>query len=239
MEIIHLEEIGSTNEYVKNNITNLNDKSLVFADRQISGHGRLGRTWVDTGDENLYLTFVLKPFKEMNPIYANLTQYLSLILCYVLEEEYNLKPQIKWPNDVLVNNKKIAGILSEGTTQAGVFQGLALGIGVNLNTPNEKLAKIDKPATSILSETTQIVDKTEFIKKLCTKFFLLYDNFIEKGFSSIKSFYTDRASFLGKDISINVLGDVHRGIAMDVSDDGSLILRESDKDNVYFIGDIL
>ena len=222
----------------------------------------MGRTWVDTGDENLYLTFVLKPFKEMNPIYANLTQYLSLILCYVLEEEYNLKPQIKWPNDVLVNNKKtkkakgsrslyrnwrnwyfnnkkIAGILSEGTTQAGVFQGLALGIGVNLNTPNEKLAKIDKPATSILSETTQIVDKTEFIKKLCTKFFLLYDNFIEKGFSSIKSFYTDRASFLGKDISINVLGDVHRGIAMDVSDDGSLILRESDKDNVYFIGDIL
>ena len=65
----------------------------------------MGRTWVDTGDENLYLTFVLKPFKEMNPIYANLTQYLSLILCYVLEEEYNLKPQIKWPNDVLVNNK--------------------------------------------------------------------------------------------------------------------------------------
>ena len=107
MEIIHLEEIGSTNEYVKNNITNLNDKSVVYADRQISGHGRLGRTWVDTGDENLYLTFVLKPFKEMNPIYANLTQYLSLILCYVLEEEYNLKPQIKWPNDVLVNNKKM------------------------------------------------------------------------------------------------------------------------------------
>ena len=82
MEIIHLEEIGSTNEYVKNNITNLNDKSVVYADRQISGHGRLGRTWVDTGDENLYLTFVLKPFKEMNPIYANLTQYLSKYLWY-------------------------------------------------------------------------------------------------------------------------------------------------------------
>lgn len=239
MEIIHLDEINSTNEYVKQNIANLKDKSIVYADRQISGHGRLGRIWVDSGDENLYLTFVLKPFKEIKPIYANLTQFLSLVLCYVLEDDYNLSPKIKWPNDVLVNNKKIAGILSEGTTQAGVFQGLALGIGVNLNTPKEKLDKIDKPATSVFSETMQIVDKLDFIKKLCTKFFLLYDEFILDGFVSIKPFYINRASFLGKNISINVLGDVHEGLAVDVSDDGSLILRESDKDNVYFIGDIL
>lgn len=143
VHIIHLDEISSTNDYVKQNIQNLEDMSVIYTDRQTSGHGRLGRTWVDTGEENLFMTLVLKPFKDLNPIYPNFTQYLSVILALVLEEEYNLKPQIKWPNDVLINGKKIAGILSEGTTKGTEFLGLALGLGVNLNTSVETLAKIE------------------------------------------------------------------------------------------------
>lgn len=238
-KLIHLDEISSTNDYVKQNIRNLEHMSAVYADRQSSGHGRLGRKWVDTGDENLFLTLVLKPFNTLNPIYPNFTQYLSVILALVLEEEYNLKPQIKWPNDVLINGKKIAGILSEGTTKGTEFLGLALGLGVNLNTSAQTLAIIDKPATSILNETGQKIDKVIFIKKLLNKFCLLYDSFIKDGFLSVKDLYVNRAYFLNGEITVNVLGTIHTGLAENITDEGSLVLNENNKKNVYLIGDIL
>lgn len=239
MNIIHLDEISSTNDYVKQNIKNLEHLSAVYADRQTSGHGRLGRKWVDTGDENLFLTLLLKPFNTLHPIYPNFTQYLSVILSLVLEEEYNLKPQIKWPNDVLINGKKIAGILSEGTTKGTEFLGLALGLGVNLNTSAQTLALIDKPATSILNETGLKIDKEIFIKKLLNKFCLLYDSFIKDGFLSVKDLYVERAFFLNKEITVNVLGTMHTGLAEDITDEGSLILNENNEKNIYLIGDIL
>ena len=236
---IHLNTVNSTNDYVKNNISELDDLSFVYSDRQTSGRGRLDRKWVDTDDENLFLTIVLKPFPELNQIYSNFTQYLAVMLSLVLEEEYNLKPQIKWPNDVLINGKKVAGILAEGTTQAGKFQGLALGVGVNLNTGNEKLKKIDKPATSIFNEIGVKIDKEKFLEKLSSKFCLMYDEYIEGGFPTIKNLYTNRAIFIGKEIEVNVLGVIHKGIAEGITDNGSLILKEGSDKNVYYIGDIL
>ncbi|MCD8377493.1 MAG: hypothetical protein LUB59_01750, partial [Candidatus Gastranaerophilales bacterium] len=75
MKLIHLDKIGSTNEYAKENMGLLEDKTAIYADIQTSGHGRSGRKWIDTGKDNLYLTLVLKPFNDLNPIYSNLTQY--------------------------------------------------------------------------------------------------------------------------------------------------------------------
>lgn len=239
MNLVHLEEISSTNDYVKQNIQNLEDMSVVYANRQTNGHGRLGRTWVDTGENNLFMTIVLKPFKEPNPIYPNFTQYLSVILSLVLEEEYKLPAQIKWPNDVLINGKKIAGILSEGATKGNEFLGLALGLGVNLNTTPETLALIDKPATSIFAETGMKINKEIFIEKLLNKFCLLYDSFIKNGFLSVKDLYIERAYFLGKEITINVLGELHSGIVESITDEGSLVLNENNNMKVYLIGDIL
>ena len=239
MNIIHLDEISSTNDYVKQTITTLEDLTVVYADRQTSGHGRLNRKWTDTGDDNLFMTIVLKPFKTLNPIYPNFTQYLSVILSLVLDEEYGLQPQIKWPNEVLIDGKKIAGILSEGTTKGTDFLGLALGLGVNLNTTKENLLTIDKPATSIFAETNKKIDKEIFIKKLLKKFCLLYDNFITNGFLSVKNSYKSRAFFLNKEITVNVLGTKHTGIAEDITNEGSLIVKEDNKQNVYLIGDIL
>ena len=237
MKSIHLEEINSTNDYVKKHMSELENLTFVYADRQTSGRGRLDRKWVDSGEENLFLTIVIKPSSPN--FLSNFTQYLSVILAMVLEEEYHLPPQIKWPNDVLVNGKKIAGILAEGTTHGGVFSGLALGIGVNLNTSQKELKKIDKPATSIFNETGLKIDKKIFLEKLYNKFCLLYDGFVCKGFVCIKEYYETKSIFLGNEISINVLGEIHRGIAEKITDEGALVLKENDKENIYYIGDIL
>lgn len=239
MKKIYLSEVDSTNLYAKSNIENLADKSIVHAANQTAGRGRLQRTWVNLGEGNLFLTFVLKPSNSFNEVYSNLTQYLSVVLCKILEE-YGLKPQIKWPNDVLINGKKIAGILSETVMQGSLFKGLVLGIGVNLNTSEKDLASvIDKEATSLNLEISKSVDVNLFLDKLAEEFFADYDNFLQKGFELIKNDYISRTCFLDTEICVQVFNDKKCGIAKAINDKGELVMSNNQKEFVLTIGDIL
>lgn len=239
MKKIYLSEVDSTNLYAKSNIENLADKSIVHAVNQTAGRGRLERTWVNLGEGNLFLTFVLKPSNSFNEVYSNLTQYLSVVLCKILEE-YGLKPQIKWPNDVLINGKKIAGILSETVMQGSLFKGLVLGIGVNLNTSEKDLASvIDKEATSLNLEISKPVDVNLFLDKLAEEFFADYDNFLQKGFELIKNDYISRTCFLDTEICVQVFNDKKCGIAKAINDKGELVMSNNQKEFVLTIGDIL
>lgn len=239
MKKIYLSEVDSTNLYAKSNIENLADKSIVHAANQTAGRGRLQRTWVNLGEGNLFLTFVLKPSNSFNEVYSNLTQYLSVVLCKILEE-YGLKPQIKWPNDVLINGKKIAGILSETVMQGSLFKGLVLGIGVNLNTSEKDLASvIDKEATSLNLEISKLVDVNLFLDKLAEEFFADYDNFLQKGFELIKNDYISRTCFLDTEICVQVFNDKKCGIAKAINDKGELVMSNNQKEFVLTIGDIL
>ncbi len=239
MKKIYLSEVDSTNLYAKSNIENLADKSIVHAANQTAGRGRLQRNWVNLGEGNLFLTFVLKPSNSFNEVYSNLTQYLSVVLCKILEE-YGLKPQIKWPNDVLINGKKIAGILSETVMQGSFFKGLVLGIGVNLNTSEKDLASvIDKEATSLNLEISKPVDVNLFLDKLAEEFFADYDNFLQKGFELIKNDYISRTCFLDTEICVQVFNDKKCGIAKAINDKGELVMSNNEKEFVLTIGDIL
>ena len=239
MKKIYLSEVDSTNLYAKSNIENLADKSIVHAANQTAGRGRLQRTWVNLGEGNLFLTFVLKPSNSFNEVYSNLTQYLSVVLCKILEE-YGLKPQIKWPNDVLINGKKIAGILSETVMQGSLFKGLVLGIGVNLNTSEKDLTSvIDKEATSLNLEISKPDDVNLFLDKLAEEFFADYDNFLQKGFELIKNDYISRTCFLDTEICVQVFNDKKCGIAKAINDKGELVMSNNQKEFVLTIGDIL
>lgn len=239
MKKIYLSEVDSTNLYAKSNIENLADKSIVHAANQTAGRGRLQRTWVNLGEGNLFLTFVLKPSNSFNEVYSNLTQYLSVVLCKILEE-YGLKPKIKWPNDVLINGKKIAGILSETVMQGSLFKGLVLGIGVNLNTSEKDLTSvIDKEATSLNLEISKPVDVNLFLDKLAEEFFADYDNFLQKGFELIKNDYISRTCFLDTEICVQVFNDKKCGIAKAINDKGELVMSNNQKEFVLTIGDIL
>ena len=240
MKTIFLPETDSTNNYVKTHMAELSHLTFVTAERQTNGRGRLNRKWIDSGDDNLFLTIVIKPDKNVKKIYYPcFTQYLSVILAMTLEDNYEITPEIKWPNDVLIKGRKIAGILAEGTTKGTTFIGLALGIGVNLNTPPERLKEIDKPATSLFNETGKKIDKQIFFNQLSNKFCLLYDRYVCEGFKFIKDYYESKSGFLTKEISINVLGETHTGIAERITDDGALVLNENNTENIYYIGDIL
>lgn len=238
MELIFKEELGSTNAYVKEHMSELSDTTVVYTSRQTNGRGRLTRKWADVGENNIYMTFCLKPSKNFENVYSNLTQYLSVSLCKTLTK-YGVNSQIKWPNDVLVNGKKIAGILSETSMQGDRFKGIALGIGVNLNATQEVLETIDKPATSLSVILGKEIDREEFLRALTDEFFADYENFLQTGFAMIREFYLCHASFLNNDINVNVLGKIESGCAVDVTNDGALILEKDNIRNTLLIGDIL
>ncbi len=241
MRRVYLETVDSTNKWAKEHIAELEDKTIVYTYNQTSGRGRLNRKWNNIGTDNIYASLVLKPSDKMEEVYSNLTQYLSVVLAKTFEE-YGVTPNIKWPNDIQINGKKISGILAEGVgiNNYGRCDGIVLGFGVNLNTSPEILEKINQPATSLNIETGKKIDKEKFLKKLTDRFCLLYDKFIEEGFLLIKEDYTKRVSFLNKNVSVNVFDKIVTGKAIEITDNGALkIVDKNNNEQILFIGDIL
>jgi BirA family biotin operon repressor/biotin-[acetyl-CoA-carboxylase] ligase len=240
MKIIKLAEINSTNLYAKSNLPDIEDKTVICASKQTNGRGRFDRAWVDLGEDNIFMSIVLKPSTKFEEVYANLTQYFSLVLCETLEE-YELSPQIKWPNDVLINGKKIAGILSETVVQGAKFKGLVLGAGINLNASPKDLALItDKEATALnLEISTDHVNKDEFLNRLLEKFFKNYEEFLQNGFGMIEKAYINRTNFLGKEICVQVFDQKKNGIAKALTSNGELVLENKGNEITLTMGDIL
>ena len=244
MNYLYLEEVDSTNKYAKEGINDINDMTVVYTYKQTAGRGRLQRKWSYMGEDNIYASVVLKPSSKYKEVYSNLTQLLCVVLAEVFEE-YGITPQIKWPNDIRVNRKKISGILAEAVginnKQKGyLLQGLVLGFGVNLNTKTEILSNIDQPATSLNIETGKYIDKKIFLKKVTEKFCLYYNKFLEEGFLLIREDYKRRAEFLNKEVAVSVFDKTYIGIAEDVTPNGALKLRDkNNEERILLIGDIL
>lgn len=240
MEKIYLEEVDSTNKWAKEHVEELSDKSIVYTYKQTNGRGRLDRTWNYVGEDNLYVSIVLKPSDCMHEVYSNLTQLLCLVLAKTFEE-YCVEPKIKWPNDIKVNGKKISGILAEGVISVDLkLLGIVLGFGVNLNTEKADMDNISQAATSLNIEIGKHVDKENFLKSVLDKFFLLYNNFIEEGFLLIREDYKKRAEFLNKQLSVKVFDKIYEGVAVDVAENGALkLIDDKNKEHILLIGDIL
>lgn len=240
MQFVKLETVDSTNIYAKSHIEDLCDKTVVHAIRQTNGRGRLNRSWIDFGEGNLFFSIILKPSENFNNIYANLTQYASVVICNILDE-YGINPQIKWPNDVMIDGmRKISGILCETVMQSGKLKAIILGIGINLCASKSDVNNVtDRVVTALNLEIGKIIKPNEFLNKFLTEFWLNYDNFLENGFEFIKNDYIKRNCFLNKDLKVQVLNETKSGFASNITDGGALILTKDDKELVLTIGDIL
>lgn len=234
MKYIFLEKINSTNNYCKENIDNIEDETVVYTSVQTSGRGRFSRKWVDLGQDNLYLSIVLKPSDKLESVYSNLTQYTSLVLAETFSE-YGVNPQIKWPNDVLINGKKISGILAETVFKSNKLKGIIIGAGINLNADENDFLQIDKPVTALNIELNTGIDKMEFLQNFINKFFDGYAKFLKEGFVLIKPQYEKFINFIGKEITINNLNEKITGIAKKITNDGAIVID----DKKFFTGDIL
>jgi BirA family biotin operon repressor/biotin-[acetyl-CoA-carboxylase] ligase len=240
LNILSFEEIDSTNRYALDNLLQLPDRQIILAERQTRGYGRLGRIWVSESPGNIYMSLILKP-GDAGDTPSNLSclsLYMSVILCDLLTE-YSVDASIKWPNDVLVHGAKIAGLLGEAVFRGDRLMGYVLGCGVNLNMRMEDLGSIDQRATSLNLLTGKTVERSAFLDRLLQRFFSGYDQFLEKGFPSIRKAYEGRCSFLGKEVLVKSMTNEYRGTAKAFTARGELILeRVEGGEQILSSGDV-
>lgn len=238
--IVTLEEVHSTNSYALEFLPSLDDKTVVFSTNQTSGRGRYDRKWICDDTENLYMSIVLKPEKKYDYPYPNLTQYLSVSVCKVLEKNFGIHSNIKWPNDILVNGAKISGILAETGMSNNQINGVVLGLGLNVNLKQETLNSIDQNAISISVLKKQNYDCEKIARMICDEFFANYEQFVNGGFEYIKDEYIQRCAFLGQNITIKEAKERKKYFAKSIDDDGLLVaIDEHDKECRIITGDVL
>ncbi|MGE0683138.1 MAG: biotin--[acetyl-CoA-carboxylase] ligase [Candidatus Binatia bacterium] len=207
--------------------------TVVLADAQSAGRGRIGKPWFSPPGVNLHLSVLLNPSIKVTEA-RFLTLIGSLAIADVLAL-YNVKAQVKWPNDVLVNDKKIAGILAEVQLRDGQIRHLILGMGVNLN--------IDRPmmdryfgdaatgATSLYEALGKAIDRNDFAARLLERLEHHYFAFLEKGKAPVLAQWRAH-SFLGRRVSVKE-EDMHvEGIALELDEEGCLIVALDDGSSV-------
>lgn len=226
--ILFFETLGSTNDYAMEHIAELKHLDVVMTDCQENGRGRMNRQWVSDSGENLYMTLVVKPDLDFRKLpLINVTQLVAVIICEILSG-YGVVPQIKWPNDILINRAKICGILSEVSFRGASFQGMACGIGLNLGaSPEGRLDRI-QAVTCLKKETSAAFCKQAIVSDILARYKKYEFGFYKDGFSSIKDSFISFFPYIGETIEITNSSSSCSGKVVGLSDDGELLVDTGD-----------
>ncbi len=235
INLLELESVGSTNTYAKENFNVLADGTLVCAEMQTAGRGRLGRRWLSPAGTNIYASLVMKRID--NPFYATVTASLS-----TLSMLFAACPRggffIKWPNDIYCGYRKISGILCEAVSVSGRIQGIIAGIGVNINLEQQDLDRIDQPAASLKSVTGQDFNVKELTLRLAEQlasYYAVYLSSPEKLFDEWKScnrIIGQRIVLTGPD------GQERKVLVRDIARNGELVAEENGRKVFFNCGDV-
>jgi BirA family biotin operon repressor/biotin-[acetyl-CoA-carboxylase] ligase len=209
--------------------------TLVTATHQTAGRGRRGRAWLDREGESLLMSLVLRP-----PVPPAQAPQLSLVGAVAVVDALGacagLRAAIRWPNDVLVGERKICGMLPEAATSApGVLGHLVLGIGLNVNQAEfpEPLRKL---ATSVRMETGRVTVIGEVLEAVLSALDRWYARYLEAGMHGIREAWLERSRSLGRRVSVRDGGE---GVAVDLGYDGALVLRSDGGETLRILaGDV-
>ncbi len=197
--------------------------TVVLSEEQTEGRGRMGRSWVSPAGTNLYLTLVMRPtVKQLR----SLTIVAPLAVAEAVEEATGRSPAIKWPNDVLIEGRKLAGVLIESELAGQLVKYALVGIGVNVNFEVERVPEIAEIATSLKRELGWEVNREAVLATLLNRFEVLYQ---EAGRGrSVYEAWRSRLETLGRAVKVTFGGQVEAGVAEDVDEEGKLVLRRAD-----------
>ena len=204
------------------------DGAVAIAEEQTAGRGRLGRAWVSPPGVNLYFTIILRP--ELDHL-RQLAVIAPLAVCQAIEETTALLPRIKWPNDVVINGRKVCGVLPASELQDDRVLYALVGIGINVNLDASAHEEISAIATSLRQELRHEVSREEVLAATLNHFETLYRS-LRRG-EVVSVAWKQRLDTLGQPVRVETAGGVSEtGVAVDADSDGSLILRRDDGSHV-------
>jgi BirA family biotin operon repressor/biotin-[acetyl-CoA-carboxylase] ligase len=222
--IHHFETIASTSDLAKElGGRGAPEGTLVVAEAQEAGRGRLGRQWESPPSVGLYASLVLRPSLPPTEL-PQITLTAAVAGVRALQRATGVTPGIKWPNDLLVNGKKVGGILTEMETEADQIRYLVLGWGLNVNNPAlpPELAPI---ATSLLLAAGRRFSRVAILQAWLEEFEALYERFLERDFAGILTAWKEHATTLGRVVTVRQGNRAIHGKALDVDGEGALLLE--------------
>lgn len=227
-KVIYLEATDSTNDIAKEHgKIGTKEGLLVVAERQNQGRGRRGRNW-HSEPGGLYFSLLLRPRLSLMEV-STITLLVAVSIVQVLRSDYQLAAQIKWPNDILVNNRKLCGILTELSADPETINYLVLGIGLNCNTKlNDWPAEIQAIATSLSNLLGHQIQREKLLNQILVQLEANYLAFINNNFAKLLPLARKFSCLLGKTITINTHEQTYTAKAIDISADGSLLIEKPD-----------
>lgn len=226
-KITTLASVDSTNTYLSREAAKgAPEGSVVRAVTQSAGRGRQGRTWISRPEAGLYFSILLRP-----PVKPEEAITLPLVAGLAVAEA--LQPYlpdmpllIKWPNDILLGSRKLSGILCEMNADMSGLSHVIIGIGVNVNlTTDEMPQEIANIATSLIDAAKKRFEIEEVLHSILKSFEAVYASWLEEGFAAIHERISARDALIGKELTIELIGEPISGKAVGIAKNGALLLQ--------------
>ena len=236
MDIIRYEVTDSTNLRAKEmGNEGVSRDTLFIADKQTKGVGRRGRKWESPEGENIYMSLLLRP--EIAPVKAPmLTLVMAVAVAEGIRKVYaDAVLRIKWPNDIVLNKKKICGILTEMALDGTAIKYVVTGVGINVN-QKTFIPELKDKATSLWLETSKNGDREAIISAVMEEFYKYYDGFLRVGdLSYLQETYNQMLVNCGIEVVIHEPGNEYHAKALGINEHGELVveLKDGKRQNVY------
>ena len=227
--IHYLEEVASTQDEARRLAeSGAAEGTLVVAEAQVAGRGRRGRHWISPPRTGIYLSLILRPHLEPFNI-AQIPIVAGVGVCESIAEITDLQPGLKWPNDVLVEGKKVAGILAEMNAEPERIHYVILGIGINVNTPTSAFPDNLQPsALSLADAGGRLVSRRILVQTLLQKLEALYDDFKRTGFQPLRERCRRWDKTIRSLVEIQDASGSFVGHALDIDEDGALLVKDGE-----------
>ncbi len=209
--------------------------TLVVAESQTHGRGRAGRGWVSPPGQGIYASLILRP-RVVAAQMSQMTLLAAVAAAQTMERTTKLEPTIRWPNDLLLGDKKVAGILTESAMDRGSVSYVIVGIGLNVNGHRADLPHI---ATSLAIASHHPVDRLDVLRTLLQTWEWWYDRWRRQGFDPVRHAFAERCMTLGQTVRLQIRGQSRIGHAVRLDEEGGLVVRwDSGVEEVILTGDV-
>jgi len=234
---IYCDELDSTNTFLLDKKNKINtDGSVVFAERQARGRGRKDRVWYSTKEQNLNFSILITNKKFFGKNFNIINFAASLAVAQAIENLYQINTNLKWPNDVLIQGKKVCGILLEASSQGSKIERLVIGIGVNVNQISFQGSFNIEP-TSIKLEANENIEREKLLAEILNLFEELLEKILVKPEDILRDWKT-KCRMLGEKIAITDGETTKYGIFDDLDENGFLLLKNKGNIEKIHFGDV-
>jgi BirA family biotin operon repressor/biotin-[acetyl-CoA-carboxylase] ligase len=226
---LHYEESVESTQRIAHQLAaeDVPEGTVILAEEQIAGKGRMNRKWHSPKYTGVWMSLILRPNIPLTKA-PQLTLLTAVAVVQAMEEVTGLTPEIKWPNDILINGKKVTGILTELQAEADRIHSIIIGIGINVNQKKADFPiELQETASSLFIEKGEKISRAALIRSIFKHFEKLYMLYLEKGFFPIKLLWEGYAVSIGKILKARTLTKVIEGKALGITDEGVLELEDN------------